>query len=117
MSDNPVPPREISSQDLAQFCVSHGWDQAVLYYRRDGQDGGEGCTFMGLTYRDGEIAREMADFLKKNVFGWKSEEAPELDKMITDAKREMAEAPQGGDPDTGKKLINLDAARTKKKKR
>ncbi len=117
MSDNPAKPREITAQALGELIVLHGWDQAVVYYRREGAMGGEGVTSCGLTYRDAEIAREMADFLKKQVFGWKSEEAEALDKVITDAKNEMAEGPVGGDQEIGRKLINLDVARDKKKER
>jgi hypothetical protein len=112
-----MPPREIPYDKLARLMVEHGWDQAVVYYRREGHDGGEGVTTAGLTYRDAEIAREMGDFLKSKVFGWKSEESAELDKMITEAKKEMAESPEGGDPDTGKRLIDTSHTKMAKRKR
>ena len=117
MSDNPIPPREIPYDKLARLMAEHGWDQAVLYYRREGRDGGEGVTVAGLTYRDSEVAREMGDFLKTNVFGWKPEQSEELDKVVAEAKREMAESPEGGDPDTGKRLIDTSHTKTTKRTR
>lgn len=108
MSTNPLPfPKEIDYQKVAELIVKHGWDQAVLYARREGANGGETVVSCGLTYRDAEIAREMADFLKSKVFGWQSEESAELDKIVAEAKKEMAEGPLDGDPDTGKKLLAL----------
>jgi hypothetical protein len=104
MSDNPVPPRDIQPQDLMRFVAYHGWDQAVLIYRRSESDGDcEGVTYVGLTYRDGQIA-EQCGKLVKQIIGMKVDTV-DIDKEIMLAKREMAGGPDGGDPDTGKRII------------
>jgi hypothetical protein len=106
MSSNPVPPREISAQELAQLVCRAGWDQAVLVCRREGDNGGEQVVNVGLTYRDGRIAEEMAKVIKQ-IMGWKPEGdfQNELDKEVAAAKAEMDEGPGDGTVSTGRKII------------
>jgi hypothetical protein len=107
-SDNPIDPREISAQNLAKFAVAHGWDQAVIIYRREEADGtAEGVTFMGRTYRDSKIAEEIAKLIKQMI-GMKPDTA-ELDKEIAAAKAEMHEGPNN----EGKRIIMPAIERTR----
>lgn len=106
MSDNNrLPPQEIGHEELGRLIVLKGWDQAVLYCRRE--DGAEQVVHVGRTYKHGRIAEDMASFLKASVFGWEQEASARasLDAEVAAAKREMAEGPDGGDPNTGMRLI------------
>ncbi|MDE2098493.1 MAG: hypothetical protein KGL39_14665 [Patescibacteria group bacterium] len=75
-SENPIPMRDIPYGAVMHLAASHGFDQVVLIARKEGRDGGECVVSAGITHRDASIADEIARFLKREVMGWKSEEAP-----------------------------------------
>lgn len=95
---------EVPHQVLGRLLVTAGWDRAVLICEKDGPNGGKCITSAGIDYRQGRIAQEQAEFLRKNVLGMKLE-TDALDSEIEAAQDEMREGPKGGDPDVGKRII------------
>lgn len=102
---------EIAHQDVMRLAAMHGYDQVVLMARRDGDDGGFCVVTSGIGVRNGKIAQELGEIIK-GMTGMKEVDQA-ADAELAAAKREMAEAPEGGDPETGKKLIDL--SHTKRK--
>lgn len=100
---NPRPMRQVDHQLLGALMADHGYDQAVLYLRKDGEDGGENVVSAGLGFRSGRVAQDMAEFLRRNVFGMKLE-TDALDAEIEAAKKEMASTNETGE-DIGSQII------------
>lgn len=98
--------RVIDSDTAGKLAGIFGWDQIVIVCRSEGEDGGEMVTHAGRGPRDAKIAEELAGAISEHALGWVSETAPELDKMVREAKKEMATGPEN-DPDLGKRLIRL----------
>lgn len=111
---NPKPCVAIEQQALGLIMAHYGWDQCVCYYRKEGDHGGEGVTHVGITYRDGKIAEEMARFLANKIFGFAADESVQaaLDEEIRNAKIEMGEGSLA-DPNAGKKIIMEKIERTR----
>lgn len=103
---NPRHCVAIEQQVLGKIMAHFGWDQCVCYYRKEGDQGGEGVTHVGFTYRDGKIAEEMARFLANKIFGFAADEEVQknLDAEIQRARIEMGEGP-AADPNAGKRII------------
>lgn len=85
----------ISVELLGRLMSSHGWTQAVLIVRRDGDDGGEAITTAGATYRDGKVSEEIGKFLTSKVMGWTSDPEADWQKEIDLAKKEMSAGEHG----------------------
>lgn len=101
--NNPRPLQQPDHQLLGALMADHGFDQAVLYMRKEGEDGGEAIVCAGLGFRNGRIAQEMKEFLRTNVFGMKLE-TDALDAEIEAAKKEMASTNETGE-DIGSQII------------
>jgi hypothetical protein len=98
---------------VAKLCAMHGATQGILIFRREGNDGGEGVTTAGLTYRDARIAEEIGKVLK-SMIGMKVD-TTELDKELAQAAAEMDEGPKGAMDLSQGKLIILPALERKDK--
>ncbi len=113
---NPVPPREIPHQALAELMAEHGWEQAVIVYRREGNVGGEGITCAGLGYRNGRVAEEIMSMMKK-IMGMQPDTSA-LDDEIRKAEAEMSEGrTEDNGLTTGQKSILPTIERTRGPKR
>ncbi len=109
---NPRPMKEIDYASAARLAAEFGYDQIVIIARKEGPEGGECVCHAGLTKRDALTAEAIAEMLKFHVMGWdKTDEAKELETLVRQAKKEMVEGPDGGDPQLGRKLIALPGER------
>ena len=92
-------------EDAAKYiCQRLGYDVVIIYGRKDGNDGGECLSYCGSNYKFKRMADEMVGFLKSRVFGW-SDPEPEPEQNMLGMPM-LPEGPDGGDPDTGKRLIS-----------
>lgn len=113
---NQFEARAVPDEIVGKILAVHGWEIGVLFYYKDGAEGGHGVTCAGLGIRNGRIAQEFM----RQITEYMQQADPEskavketLDKELADAKNEMGEGPQGGDPDAGKKLIMPAIERTR----
>ena len=62
--------KEVPVEAAKYIAAKCGADQVIIYARAAGHDGGECVTYAGSNYRNGRIAAEMVEMLKRHVFGW-----------------------------------------------
>jgi hypothetical protein len=92
-------------EDVAKYiCQKLGYDVIIVYGRKDGHDGGECVSYCGSSYKFKRMADEMVGFLKSRVFGWSDPEPEPETNML--GMPMLPEGPEGGDPDTGKRIIS-----------
>ena len=97
---NHLTATEVSDKTLGRLIAMHGWEIGVMFYYKEGEEGGMGVTCAGLGLRNGKIAQE---FMRRIIDAVGMEmDTSEIDKEIDAAKKEMAEGPEGGDPNTGR---------------
>lgn len=90
--------KQIPPNLAANICTMLGWDQCVIFCRKEGDDGGECVAYGGNSYRNGRTAQEMAEFLKANVFMWEreAEERVADDPVEREAQKEFARQAEAG---------------------
>ncbi len=98
------PFREMPYDAAGRIAAAFGWDRIVVIGIRDGADGGQVVTNAGRGPKHEAISNDMAEYVKKQLFGWESQVEVDIDKLAREA---MAEGPEH-DPNLGKRIIGLD---------
>jgi hypothetical protein len=90
---NPRPCVAIDDEVLGKLIGFHGWDLGVVFYYKEGEEGGAGCTSAGFGLRNARMAQEFQRRIMEVIGETQEDKAvkAELDKELADAQEEMSE--------------------------
>ena len=113
---NHLAATEVSDKTLGRLIAMHGWEVGVIFYMKEGEDGGMGVTCTGLGLRNGRIAQEFMHRILEAVGDHEAKEfKAELDKELVEAEKEMAEGPNP-ETNTGRVILGDKIERISKDK-